>query len=602
MKIKNIILAAFVAVPLLAGLASCSEKEADYAEAAAIAGSEVYFSADLNTTIELDPEAKVVYVDINRVKDADAINVPLKVVSNTSEDIKLAESAAFEPGKKAAPVAIKYDPEKIVPGKYDTITVAIDADSYATPYGKAEVTLLVGQKEPWVSLGWGKFYDSFWDEIYYDVEFEQNALQPNRYRIVKPYKELMGGSAWDPYFEFTIYAKAGDKVTDIYDAPCDNFVLFNDCNCGYLYSEPANYIKTCHAYGWKSLRENAEIMSMNRVVETFEDGAPGLIYLSPYYYIDKVGGWNYTQDEGAVQIVMPGYVLSDYSASIEYTGKFTSKDDVESIVADVTLGADVATATIGIYAGKASNEGLEYVTKQGTEITAGGEYKIALPEDAESGNYTIYVVTFDEEGGSQDCAYETFKYVAPGAPAEEVKTWTPLYLGTWEYSLDAFCNEDGTPYYDEGLVLSQCDQDNSLWKISHLWYDVEFIFSWDQENNVINFEETFTGANYGYGDIYAIDMSTYDYDPSYYDNATGTFMFDVYYADDQYPWGYGFEKFTLTAQYSEAKARAAKAAAKKHQAKKTPGKTIKMTGLVKSASNVPVASGVQNHKFSKAIR
>lgn len=604
MKIINKILAALVALPLVAGLASCSEQEADYSEAAAIAGSEVYFSADLSKTVELSTEEKVAYINLNRVKTTDAINVPLKVTS-TSADIKPATSAEFAAGENVAKIAITYDPEKVEPGKYDTITVAIDAQEYVTPYGKSNVTVLVGQAEPWVSIGWGQFCDNFmWEGMFADVKIEQNQIKPNQYRVVDPYKDITKRSARDPYFYFTIH-KAGDKITETYSAPFDGFVTYEECNTGEYYGDGYGYYMPMCPYTF-TLGRNEAVESLNLVKNYFEDGTPAYISLTSVYGLSDYGGaWDTSKDEDLLQIVMPGYTLTDYSADIEYTGKFVDLENSESAVVNVELGGDVASAKIGIFAGKASNDGLSYVEENGIEIAQSGKYNIPFPENAETGTYTVYVVSFDEEGESQKYGYDQIKYVAPGAAVE--LTWTPLYLGTWEYSLDAFCNEDGTPKYGENLVLSQCDQDQNLWKISPMWTGAELIFSWDQENNVINFEETFTGADFGYGEVWAVDLTAMgeDFDPGYYDAETGSFMFDIYYADDQYGWGYGFEKFTLTAQYTEAKARAAKAraakAAKKHFAKKSNGTPIKATGIVKSESNCSVKGGIKRHAFSKKI-
>lgn len=595
MKIKNYILSALVALPLVAGLASCSESGADYDAASIIAGNEVYF-ASVSEKVELSTDENVAYVSINRVKTDDAISVPLKVTS-TSADIKPANEAKFAAGENVGKIAISYDPAKVEPGVYDTLTIAVNDPNYVTPYGASAVTVLIGQAEPWVSLGWGKFGDFFMADDYVDVKIEQNQLKPNQYRVVDPYKDITGKSARDPYFYFTVHS-AGDMIIESkdYKAPFDGFVTYEDCNTGYYYGDGYGYYMPMCPCGFSVGRSEA-VEALNCVEEYFEDGTPAYITLTSVYGLSEYGGaWNESTTEGLLQVVMPGYELTDFSAEVEYAGKFINTEDQVFAVANITLGADVSTAKYGIYAGDVSMEGLEYVEANGVEIDADGEYKIPMPEDAENGKYTIYVVTCNESGESMEFGYETFKYQAG---AVEELTWTPVAVGTWEYSL-AFCNEDGTPYYDEGLVISACDQDESLCKISHLWGDVEFVFSLS-EDGIISFEDQPTGVDYGSGEIWALDLSAYEgYEAGYFED--GVFHFNIYYGDDKYNWGEGFETFTLTGEYSEGDAsKARKAAAKKHFVKKNAEKATPMnvSGVNRSGKNLLVSNGVRTHKMSK---
>ena len=574
MKITKNILKALVALPLVAGLASC-EKMAEYTPAEALSNAQVYFPTTMEKTIELTTDRSTVSCPINRIKTDGELTVPLKYTS-TNDKITASTSAKFADKENVGTITISYDPEAVVAGQYDTLTITIDNDEYTTVYGDKSVTLLVGQAEPWISLGKGQFYDEFWDEDnYYDVEIEQYQLKPNHYRVVDPYKDMLGYAKRDAYLYFTVYAE-GEAVSSSYNAPFDGFVFYEPINSGYYYGDGYGYVMAYSPWYFSSFRANDDIMALQRVAGYKADGTPGLISLTAYYYLpDYGGGWNYTTDDGCIQIVMPDYKLSDYSTSVSYSGKFIDTDENTHIVTWATFGADVADAKIAIIAGKPSDEGLAEAEETGMKVdVVNGEIRVDFPSDAQTGNYTIYLLAYDAEGNLVNYATYTFKYTAAGQ-AEE--TWSPRYVGTWTYSLYAFCNEDGTPYDHEGLILYQSDQDSNNWMIENLWYGVSFYFTWDQSTNTIEFEDQFTGANYGYGDIFAVDMTVYDYDPSYFDTSTNSFMFDIYYVDDQYSWGYGWEKFHLTGTADAAKARAMKKAVankKNFKSKKTPLKKV----------------------------
>ena len=232
----------------------------------------------------------------------------------------------------------------------------------------------------------------------------------------------------------------------------------------------------------------------------------------------------------------------DYSVAIQYTGMFTSSDNALMAVTNVTLGADVASARIGWCQGNASTAGLAFVTEKGQLITKGGEWKLEFPKDAMSGTYTVYAVSFDEKGNAKESAYEEFQYDAPK------ESWTPKYYGTWEFSLRAFRIDEGIPYYRSNLVLSVCDQDGSKYKISNLWDGVDFFFT--LKDNKVSFEDQYTGTDFGYGKLLISDLGKYPGYETYEGYLSGDKIhFGVYYVDDEWSWGYGYETFTLDKAY-----------------------------------------------------
>lgn len=596
MKIKNII-AALIALPVLTGMTACSEQEADYTSAVAPA-KQVYFSNEASTTIELASDTNSVNVPINRLGDSGELTVNLTATS-TSEDIKVASVAHFVEGENVANISISYDPEKIVLGQYETVTIAIADEEYLTPYGASSVTLKVGQAEPWVSLGTGYFYDGFQDDYLWAVTIEQNQLNPSNYRVVAPYRGMWKywgedafADASADYFNFRILEQ-GSTLAGV-TVPEDGLIYFEPANSGYFHSTYGDYIWTYHPAHFTIASE--ELYANNYIAAYQEDGTPGDILLAPYYYIPGVGGWNNTTSSGMVEIIMPGFELSDYTVEVSYGGKYYDAEDNLYAVASIDyLGEDVAEVQLVVTAGRNSAQaGIDAILSEAEGVvtaTAEGRVNVPMPADAVTGDYTVTAVTFDAEGEPQEYGAFTFSYTASNYVPE---AWTQIGTGTYTYS--QFFEGD-----DEGLEIFQSEDDPSRFKIEHWGYDVDFIFTLN-ENNEISFEEFYIGYDHPtYGEVWAYDMNALypDEEPKGY-LVDGVFHFQIGYAVEAGWFGYGEETFTLDAA---AKTRAAKASTKTVKAKKAPAKmnrAAQNNGMKKVRKVNAVKAQVRAAKPSKA--
>lgn len=566
-----------LALPVLAGMTACSESEADYTAAEVLAGEQVFFPSEMPTTCELSTEASSTTVPLYRVKKDNALTVNL-VSTSTSENIKVAPSAQFAEGETVANVTISYNPEQVVAGKYDTITISISDDSYTTPYGATAVTLLVGQAEPWVSIGNGYFSDGYFATGYFRVKIEQNQLNPDIYRVVAPYATMWNyfGEAdylakADPYFTFrilekgTVLGKNSDGVEVA--TPVDGCVYYADVNTGYVNSNYDDFVSVLHPARLVS-RTSEETLANNAVVAWQEDGKPGLVDLAPMYYLKNYGGgWDYTKNSGIIEIIMPGYELKDYSVAVSYQGRYYDADDNLYAVASVDeLGEDVAEVRLVVTAGKDSyNDGISAIlgAEEGDASIVSskglGSVNVPMPADAETGKYTVTAVTFDADGEAQEVGYFTFSYTASGAVED---TWTLVGNGDYTYTL--FFGSEEEPEVDAGLALYRNDQNPARFKIEHWGYDVDFFFTMDAEGNVLVDDQETGYVHPSYGMVCVDDAVDYRQDSGWgvssYDSETGTFNFAVVYYVSAGVFGYGTETFKLTA--GEAKHR--KVAAKKN--------------------------------------
>ena len=562
MKKNKLYVIALMAIAVL--FSACSSSDS-FEPGPQASGEQVYFPNDMNTQVELSINANTFAIPVYRVAE-DAATVQLNVKSN-STNFTFPTNVSFAEGQKEGALVVSYDPNKLVVGQYDTITVSIP-DGSNTPYGLAHVQVLAGVSEPWTSLGTGTFADYGWMKNGpYPVEIQQSQLYPEKFRVVKPYTGAYVAEEWTgatPGDYLTFYLlKPGDVVgaNDI-TITQENLVYFEPCMTGYYVSSYDATLELKHPADYSTISKTAvdeSFLIYNEVYDYQDNGLPAHIYIAPMWYMEGVGSYSYW-DSQYVEIVFPG--VADYSCEVAYNGKYTDADDNVFACANVTLSADVASAKLGLVQGKSAdainseiNALIDGTDENAVDVAESGEYKVAFPEDAESDNYTLVVVTFDEDGEAQDYNYAVFKYTAPGATEE---TFTPAYVGTYTYTL--YFGSSTSPYDEVGLTLSQCDQNPNKYRIEHVFYDVNFDFIMN-EDGTITFDDQFTGyTDSSYGEIYVTDMHACypeDFpDASYYSN--GTFNFNIGYYCDAGFFNYGFEKFVLTGTAAKAAVKSAK--------------------------------------------
>ena len=547
---------------------------------------QVYFSNTMNKTIEITADASSLQIPVMRM-GTDAASVPLKVTINENVvELNFPSAVAFAAGEQKAMITVTYNPEKVSPGHYDKVTVSF-SDEYNTPYGNSSVDLEIGQAEPWVSLGKGIIKDNWvWggDDDKAEVEILQNQLYPNRFRVVDPFTEIAKKEGSTPKDGFTKYLDITVLMKgDVYEGVTithDNVIVYNNFNTGYYHEDYGCDIYVYHPIEFTSMKDDDSKWGNNKVVFFQDNGLPAQFSFAPLFYMpDYPGGWDLTGSPDCIVITMPGVEIADYSCEVTYNGKF---EDTEGNVygeANVELGEDVASAKATIVKGRDNvaegaqgiiNKTLENVT----EFDASGDVRVAMPANAETGIYTFVVVTFNAKGEPQSAEGTSFKYTASG---EVPETYSLAGTGTFVYKY-VFCNEDGSPYYDEGLEYFVCDQKPNRYKITSIFYGVEFIFDVDEEG-VITFEDQYTGyTDSSAGDLMVCDIHSIYPDnmptPSYKDG--NVFYFNAaYYANDGW-WGYDESEGNDDLEYFEIDGDS-NAASKKSAAKRphTPHHSVK---------------------------
>lgn len=567
MKLNKLFILAGIAV---AGLfVACSDD--DFSAGPQATGEQVYIPSDFATTIKLDVKASSFDIPVYRMA-TDAATIPVEVYTN-SKILTVPTSVTFKEGETKSALTVSYNPADIVVGQYDSLKVTFKED-VSTPYGLSSVTFLVGVDEPWNSLGMGKFADYGWmDNAPYEVEFQQSGLYPTHFRVVEPYTPAYKNEGWSgakpgAYLNFRIL-KPGDNVNGV-EITQENLIYFEPCVTGYYVSDYSATLILRHPGDFTTISKEPVSEAhfvYNKVNEYQENGLPAIVGIAPMWYMQGVGSYSYWNTQ-YVELTFPGVATYDYSVGVTYTGQFTDTYGDKYACAEAELGADIAKAYYAVGKGKDASSLLQAIMAGEVEcdsITASGEIKAAMPEDAETGDYTIMVVGYDANGEAQEYDYESFKYTASG---ETPETWTPAYVGTYTYTL--FFGSKDEPYEDAGLVMSVSDKNENRFKISHIFNDVDFVFEMDPETGALSFEDQEVGYEYQGASIWVADMVPYGLEAGTY--SQGVFTFSIGYHNGAKFLTYGKETFALTGKADAAKVRAA-APKKKAYALNQWGKT-----------------------------
>ncbi|MDR1004353.1 MAG: hypothetical protein LBL97_05030, partial [Prevotellaceae bacterium] len=435
-------------------------------------------------------------------------------------------SASFAAGSATANITIDYDPTKIEYDDYTDITIAVQDASSMTPYGGSSYTFSVGIPAPWTSLGTNGHYTDNWQGWDYAVEVQQNDLDPTLYRIVRPFDKGLATVAagnkkegeQSTYWEFRVMP-VGTTWRDV-TTTVDGLVAYGTIVPGYYntsYSQLEWYLHPSSFTNYAT-----EDFWLHNIVTTWtEDGEPAVVQFAPYVYLDGIGGWNYTQEDGFITLVMPGVVLKDYSASIEYKGRFTDPANANYAVIAATIGADVASAKIAIVPGRDPNVGVNGIldgSLEAIEVTANGEVQVPCEID---GPATAVIVTYDGDV-AQEAAYINFNFSTGGSanPMDKLEKGKSIddYVGQWKVpSTDG----DQSGYFV--ATITKADDTtlfvNGLCPITG--YDDTMALLYDPETGLLTLMPQLTSILQGYQGILVVYDSTEGY---FYDESSENFI------------------------------------------------------------------------------
>lgn len=440
---------------LFAGLTlvSCGN---DYEYEAAVPESEinpentqVYFPFDNAAAYTVDASSTNIEIPINRVDSTSAQTVCIEAEGDSLFTVP--ETVTFAEGETQTSLVLTYDPETLGFDNPQELTIWIADSAQTTNYGMSKYVFSVSMPSPWKNLGMGKFADTYLGgPDYYDVKILQNELQPNYFRVVEPYAEILEGITTDPYLEFFILPAGSEFAGVTTDA---EYVIFNDYNTGQWNSNYAEDIFALHPYRFGRTPDK---WTYNVVLDYQENGLPGEVSLAPLYYLFNEGGGFDKTTANTISILFPGYVKADYSAALDFAGIFTKPDGSIYAVGNLTLGNDATDVKAIVMPADVDAAAVADAIAAGELETLDVESgRIEVPFNAEElgGNNFQIIVTVLADAEVMSVATASFEYFGGGK-----NPWQSL--GTGYYTDDVLLPlfyEGGTPVTYEVEILEHTE-------------------------------------------------------------------------------------------------------------------------------------------------
>lgn len=504
---------------------SCTEK-VEYSQAEKLTGAQVYFSSLTPSQIDLDREATSYSIKLMRGNTDGNLTVELKVESETDK-LDIPTSVEFQDGENVANVNVTYSLDELGYDNYYKVKIALTDDTYTTPYGPSSLDLSLGIPAPWVTLGKATYQDDVLLSIFgletkpYKLDIQQNGVQKNQFRLVNPFgKDYPMFSAIEGQYDTSKNYYMEFSVSE------DNKVIIKQGELGVSVEQGTIGIAT--------LKEGS--MTKDSII-TFP--VNGLAF--------TINGelWNYVNTSGNFKLAFPSTELSDYTLGVSYAGKYTTPAGVtEGVIAELSkVGEDIDNVSLAVIEGNDEVIDTTAVLKQAMEVSFNSDNlpaSFVIPfKDKTTGFYTIVAIA---QAGDKVCSLATsvFKY------NEDVKeVWIDKYKGTYNYAF--LTDQENNPAVEENLIMSQNQENPSLWRISGSEAMDDFTFIYNEDDNQIYVNEsTLLG-----GTLYVTNSVDDEGLPIAGNKSGDTYTFKVNYYDPYDNYGDDEETFVITGYATE---------------------------------------------------
>lgn len=370
------------------------------------------------------------------------VNLPIKLNGEANGEVKV--EVAFE-GYGANPAVLNEDvfitsTSLIIPAGETTVNVEfyvtdndveedverafslsiVDAQGAVLGTNTACVVTLTDDDKPveWVSKGMVRYTDPFlcdlfgFDRVTYDVELQESGETEGLYRLVAPYGAafLAEMQKQDPTFTEEDVNMDGYLILDATNPAavrCAKQSLGFNWGYGEIYVEFMSTYYNEQGNDWDVIEAQAP--------ESFGILSNGILTIAGKNAMTVMDGPYYGNAAGDTRmLIMPGTVLGDYSASINYMGTYISANNEMSVVASFDFGKDVQAAYAGATANDVSTLLANLVKGNGVEVDMNTKTAV-IPVDG-PGDYVIAVVTFSTSAEENAMLEIT---VSGGAPVED---------------------------------------------------------------------------------------------------------------------------------------------------------------------------------------
>ncbi len=396
----------------------------------------------------------------------------------------------------------------------------------------------------WTSLGKGVMTENFFFGTTSECEFFVCDQDPAHFRIYQPFHNLMvsaGDGNTYPFYMFDIFSKDASEYLDFRILPAsetgiEGLVYFDAVNSGYYMDNYGADVYVYHPKAFSSFQA-PNYWTYNKVIYWQENGQPGQVQLAPYFYLDGIGGFDYTQENDIITLTFPGYVVPDHSISLQNV-HVEFQDTATFVVTDLALGADVRNACAivvpqAVNVNRVANEMLNGWVPY--ESVQSGTITLPFNVDELGSSELQLVVAVIEDDKVLKVTSAPFTYIKPVVDNSYVT------VGTADYGYKAFWGDidsDGNyiPLWATGLELQQSQERPGTYRILNWGAGSNFEFSINYETNEVTVPVQYVTA-IEQGDVYVAPVSNvyagYENERCIYDPETQTVdMHLAYYLPD----------------------------------------------------------------------
>lgn len=364
----------------------------------------------------------------------------------------------------------------------------------------------------WTSLGKGVMTENFFFGTTSECEFFVCDQDPAYFRIYQPFHNLMvsaGDGNTYPFYMFDIFSKDASEYLDFRILPAsetgiEGLVYFDAVNSGYYMDNYGADVYVYHPKAFSSFQD-PYYWTYNKVIYWQENGQPGQVQLAPFFYLNGIGGFDYTQANDIITLTFPGYVVPDHSISLQNV-HVEIQDTATFVVADLALGADVRNACAivvpqAVNVNRVANEMLNGWVPY--ESVQSGTITLPFNVDELGSSELQLVVAVIEDDKVLKVTSAPFTYIKPVVDNSYVTVGTADY-GYRAYWCDMDSDGNYIPLWATGLELQQSQERPGTYRIRN-WGDmpIDFEFSIDYETCRVTVPVQHVTNNESYGEIYA---------------------------------------------------------------------------------------------------
>ncbi|MBR4758362.1 MAG: hypothetical protein IK084_06095, partial [Bacteroidaceae bacterium] len=518
-------------------------------------GMQVYFSNSLPATVTISAEDGQFIVPLKRMVIEEALTVALTVTQEDGSIYEVPGSVTFEEGSDEAELVITYNPDDVVTGVMEEITLAIEDEALITQYGATSYTFKVGES-PWVPYEEVEREPGMSDEDY-EKAFDKANLAIYREDILGP---MYGGDClkYKVYIEKDIKAENAlkaalaeanpswdeDKVAEeLKKSGAGYYRLVNPYGEAYEYNEPGDWDDSQDYYlEINAMNPDFVYIPFQYVGVDWGGGELGILDFAYYrlafsgWTVDQVksAGYGGTLKNGVITfpassllcafgddgfyygntnnkfgIALPGYPLEipDCSVTVQHAGTVSLTSGDYQIVADfafgedvekakyIITGADVSEAEAALMITGDTEAGIE-PSEDAVEITT-ETTRVYIPVTDE-GEYRVTCVTYDEDGEAQQSGSVVFEF------EKGASSWEDLGVGLWvdDFLTTLGIATESTPFEVEILASTKKP---GLYRIENPYADfgtpgskyIE-VNAEDPDHVVVDYVGLFTDEDHGY--------------------------------------------------------------------------------------------------------